>query len=101
MESNERDIVLNFVRADGNNLRYASEKMKDDKEIVLTAVKNDGRTLYYAGEKLQAEFKEKGIEEIEREVNGMTTIKTDGKCYSKIKQTPKSIELTVGRVEKD
>jgi hypothetical protein len=49
----DKEIVLAAVTNVGNALEYASDKLKDDKEIVLAAVANVGNALEYASDKLK------------------------------------------------
>jgi hypothetical protein len=37
----DKDIVLEIVRNNGNNIKYASKKLKKDKDIILEALQND------------------------------------------------------------
>jgi hypoxanthine phosphoribosyltransferase len=46
--SNNKEIVLDSVKDDGDSLKFASNDLKDDIEIVLAAVNNDGLALQYA-----------------------------------------------------
>ena len=81
----DKEVVLEAVKQYGLALHYASESHKDDKEVVLEAVKQDSSALMYASRKLQAEFKEKGIEGIEKEIR---EAKTDKKSTIKpVKQS--------------
>ena len=82
----DKEVVLRAVKQYGLALHYASSRLKDDKEIVLEAVKEDSYlALLYASKRLRAEFQEKRIEEIEREIR---EAKTDKKIAIKpVKQS--------------
>jgi len=49
----DKDGALYAVNADGENLKYISEKLRDDKEVVLEAVRNNGMALRYASLRLR------------------------------------------------
>ena len=36
-----------------DKLYYATEELRDDKDVIMEAVKNDGQILYYASERLR------------------------------------------------
>jgi hypothetical protein len=44
------------VQCDGESLRYASSRLRDDPDIVLVAVKQDSDALRYASTRLQAQW---------------------------------------------
>ena len=48
-----KEMVMMAVRQDGNALRHASRKLKNDREIVLAAVQQNGMALEYASQKLK------------------------------------------------
>jgi hypothetical protein len=52
---NDRDIVMKAVSAQGSNdnLKFASDALKDDKSIILAAMKNKGIILQYASARLK------------------------------------------------
>ena len=49
----DRDLMLEAVKIDGQSLYYASENLRDDKEVVLEAVKNKGLIYKYASLRLR------------------------------------------------
>ena len=49
----DKEIILEAVKASGNNLQYADDSLKKDKEIVLEAVKQSGDALQFADESLK------------------------------------------------
>ena len=51
--SDDKEITLQAVKADGMNLRLAYWDLKEDKEVVLEAVKNNPHSIQFAGESLQ------------------------------------------------
>jgi len=53
---NDRNIVLEAVKHDGDALRYASDELKNDRNFVLEAVKNDGGALRYASEEVRRDL---------------------------------------------
>lgn len=57
-ENSTREEVLVAVKANGCNLRYASEELQGDRDVVLEAVKKDGWALEYASEELRREMAE-------------------------------------------
>lgn len=71
--TNNREIVLQAVKYNGENLAYASERFKNDKEIVLAAVSNKGSTLKYASEGLKKD-KEVVIEAIKNDYTALEFI---------------------------
>lgn len=50
---NDKDIVLEAVKQDGTVLQFASEKLCNDKDVVWEAVKQDASTLRFASEELR------------------------------------------------
>ena len=65
----DKDVVLEAVKANGYALQHASDSLKDDKEIVLQAVKQDGRSLRCASESIKSLCKNKDpIETLERAI---------------------------------
>lgn len=50
---NNKQIILNSVKRNGNNLSLASVKLKNDYSVVLEAVKNNGLSINYASKKLK------------------------------------------------
>jgi hypothetical protein len=50
---NDYDIVLQAVKNNGSNLRFASEELQNNYIIVLEAVKNNGLSIQWASYKLQ------------------------------------------------
>lgn len=52
----DKDVVLVCVKSNGNNLRFASERIKSDYDVVLAAVKSIGESLQYASEQLKSEL---------------------------------------------
>ena len=52
-QKDDREIVLEAVKQNGNALRYVSAALKDDREIVLEAVKQNGEALYCASAALK------------------------------------------------
>ena len=50
---NNKVFIINFIKKDGNNLKYINNKFKEDKEVVLVAVKQNGYILYYADDSLK------------------------------------------------
>jgi len=51
--SGDHEVVLAAVRADGSNLRFASDAARADSEIVLAAVRTDGCSLKFASDELR------------------------------------------------
>ena len=51
--SDDKEITLQAVKADGMNLRLAYWDLKEDKEVVLEAVRNNPHSMQFAGESLQ------------------------------------------------
>lgn len=51
---NNKQIILNSVKRNGNNLNLASTKLKNDFDVVLEAVKNNGLSIKYASKKLKS-----------------------------------------------
>ncbi len=49
---NDKDVVLEAVKNDGEALRFASKELQNDKDVVLEAVKQNWRALYSASEEL-------------------------------------------------
>ncbi len=49
----DKEKVLELVKQDGMNLRYANSDLQEDKEIVFEAIKNNISSLPFASEKLQ------------------------------------------------
>ena len=45
--SNNKELVLEFVKADGLSLQYASPELQQDKEVVMNAVRQNGYALQY------------------------------------------------------
>ena len=54
--ANNKQIILNSVRRNGNNLSLASTKLKNDYNVVLEAIKNNGLAINYASKKLKDNF---------------------------------------------
>lgn len=50
---NNKQIILNSVKRNGNNLSLASTKLKNDYDVVLEAIKNNGLSINYASKKLK------------------------------------------------
>lgn len=50
---NDKEIVLEAVKNEGNAFQYAGEELRNDKEIVLEAINQNGSYLLYAGERMQ------------------------------------------------
>ena len=50
---NDKKIVLEAVKQNGDALQYASEELKNDKEVVLEAVKRNRLALQYASKELK------------------------------------------------
>jgi hypothetical protein len=50
---NDKEVVLDMVKTNGNNLEFAKESFKDDKEIVLVAVKSTAKSFQYASDRLR------------------------------------------------
>ena len=36
----DKEVVIEAVKKDGNAIKYASKRLKNDREVVLTAIKN-------------------------------------------------------------
>ena len=51
----DKELILEAVKQDGQILYYASEELRDDKEIVLTAVTNKGLIFKYASKRLRGD----------------------------------------------
>ena len=49
----DKELMLEAVKQNGQLLYYISEELRDDKEIVLEAVKNKGIILKYASKRLR------------------------------------------------
>ena len=47
---NDKEIVLPLVELCGDNLQYASDKLKKDKDVVYAAIKNDAEAFIHADE---------------------------------------------------
>jgi hypothetical protein len=52
----DKGIVLEAVKQDGDALEFASDRLKDDKEVVLAAREKHFWPLDYASDRLQKEF---------------------------------------------
>mmetsp|Transcript_9434 Transcript_9434/g.22896 ORF Transcript_9434/g.22896 Transcript_9434/m.22896 type:complete len:320 (-) Transcript_9434:1467-2426(-) len=52
-----KTIVLAAVRRDGNNLKYASNALRNDREVVLAALRNNYRAYLHASSELQRDKK--------------------------------------------
>lgn len=50
----DKEVVLEAIKKDGTSLQYAEPELRKDKEIVLEAIKNDGMSLQYADQELRA-----------------------------------------------
>jgi len=50
---NDTSVILSFVEASGENLRYASDELKNDKQIALEAVRSDGSGFEYLSDRLK------------------------------------------------
>jgi hypothetical protein len=50
---NDKTVVLDMVKTNGNNLQVAKEMFKDDKDVVLVAVKSITVSFQYASERLR------------------------------------------------
>ena len=50
---NNKEIILEAVKQNGNALKYASEDLRNDIDIVLEAVKENGVALVYASNNLK------------------------------------------------
>jgi hypothetical protein len=48
-----KEVTLLAVSKNGSNLKYTSEKLKNDKEIVFTAIKDEPTSFEYASKELQ------------------------------------------------
>lgn len=55
MEWNNKEKVLIAVKKHGWNLKYASNKLKDDPEVVLEAIKNDIEAFDYVSDRLKTD----------------------------------------------
>jgi len=54
---NDKDVVLEAVRLDGNALCYASERLQDNEEIVNTSLLSSNfESFRYASQRLQKKF---------------------------------------------
>ena len=53
---NDRDVVLTAVKQDGWALGWASLELRNNKEVVLTAVRQDSRALEWVSKELQNEI---------------------------------------------
>lgn len=51
--NDNKEIVMIAVTRDGNQLEYASNRLKNDKDIVMAAVTQDGWSLEYASDELK------------------------------------------------
>ena len=49
----DKELMLEACKHDGQELYYASQKLRDDKEVVLTAVIKKWRILKYASENMR------------------------------------------------
>lgn len=61
----DKELMLEGVKQDGQLLYYASEELRDDKDIVLAAVSNKGIILKYASKRLRGD-KEVGLTAIKQ-----------------------------------
>lgn len=61
----DKELILEGVKQDGQLLYYASEELRDDKDIVLAAVSNKGIILKYASKRLRGD-KEVGLTAIKQ-----------------------------------
>ena len=52
--SNDKEVMLDAVNIDGQELYYASEQLRDDYDVVLAAVTKKGLILKYASKRLRA-----------------------------------------------
>ena len=50
---NDTSVILSFVEASGENLRYASDDLKNYKQIALEAVRSDGSGFEYLSDRLK------------------------------------------------
>lgn len=49
----DREVVLSAVKSDGLAIEFSSKRFTDDKEIMLEAVKENGKSLNFASERLR------------------------------------------------
>ena len=93
-----RDIMLEVVKINGHELQYASSTIREDKEIVLAAVNQNGLALEYASSALRAD-KEVVIvailENIEAIEYSSFHIRNDPRVLAAIDQSIESIRTTV------
>lgn len=50
---NNRDLVFQLLKVNGNNLKLAKDEFKDDKKLVLAAIKSKPESFQYASERLR------------------------------------------------
>lgn len=50
---NDKEIVMQAVKNDGNSLEFAGEKLKNDRDVVMEAVQKNGKTLRFVGKELK------------------------------------------------
>lgn len=62
----DKELMLEGVKQDGQLLYYANEKLRDDKDVVLAAVSNKGIILKYASKRLRSD-KEVGFAAIKQD----------------------------------
>lgn len=91
---NNREIVLEAVRKNGDSLRYASRELQADREVVLQAVKQNVHALRHANEALLrsksfvSEVVQISGDAVRRAMiaRGRATIKRDDKLARKARQ---------------
>lgn len=54
MDWTKKEEVLNSLKEDGMNLKYASTALQNDPEVVLEAIKKDTRNIKYASENIRS-----------------------------------------------
>lgn len=52
----DKDLIMDCAKVDGQILYYASKRLRDDKEVVLTAVTQKPLIVKYASAKLRADI---------------------------------------------
>ena len=50
---NDKDLVLQLLKVNGNNLKLATDEFKDDKKLVLAAIKSKKESFQYASSRLR------------------------------------------------
>ncbi|EFC36713.1 predicted protein [Naegleria gruberi] len=69
--SNNKELMMEYIKENGDYLKFVSMELKNDKELVLQAVKNSGLAIYYASEELKRD----------REIV-LEAVKQDGTAYN-------------------